>query len=190
MSSSPTRRWSRLARREGVGPESLGSFLGSFLSGGFGGRLSANQRAAAIWYRANGDTERRHTTGVFLRRARSAALPPVLGVYVDSSTRLTDFSASRDVYLARLANAGLELSGIEFRLTRSPRPVCGQVGAGREEPSAAPELPPLSAADMARIDELASGLPDGLRQDASRAMELSLRREVLRARESKSRGEK
>ncbi len=173
-----------MANRGEGGPESLGSFLGSFLSGGFGGRLSANQRAAAIWYRANGDTERRHTTGVFLRKGRTPALPPVLGVYVDSSSRLTDFSSSRDVYLARLANAGLELSGIEFRLTRRPRIEAAPHEArpsGKRRPM---DLPPLGEAERDRVERLTSDLPDGLRQNASRAMELSLRRDTLKARES------
>ena len=46
--------------------------------------MTANQRAASLWRAANGDIERAHTTGVYLRKSPCESLPPVLGVYVDS----------------------------------------------------------------------------------------------------------
>jgi hypothetical protein len=84
-------------------------------------KMSDNQRAAAAWYRANGDRERAHTTGVFLKRPRKAGAAPVLGVYVDSHAMATDFGVNKDIYLARLANIGYEVSGIEFLPSRKRR---------------------------------------------------------------------
>ena len=65
--------------------------------------MSANQRATELWRTANGDVERAHTTGVYLRKSPCESLPPVLGVYVDSHARLSDFNANKEIYLTRLA---------------------------------------------------------------------------------------
>ena len=110
--------------------ESIGDLLSRVVGGEMRGRMSAAQRAAAAWYGANGDIERAHTTGVFLKKPKREGAAPILGVYVDSHARLTDFTVNREIYLARLHNAGLELSGIEFRLTRRDRADAqGQAGA-------------------------------------------------------------
>ena len=39
--------------------------------------MSANQRAASLWRAANGDVERAHTPGVYLRKSPCESLPPV-----------------------------------------------------------------------------------------------------------------
>lgn len=154
--------------------------------------MSANQRAAELWRTANGDVERVHTTGVYLRKPPCKGLPPVLGVYVDSHARLSDFNANKEIYLTRLAEVGLEVSGIEFRLTRWPAPqggdgLNGGTGSHRGDDlrrhgsrAAACELPPLSPAEERRVRDACAGLPDGLKQRVERAMAISLRREHSR----------
>lgn len=130
------------------------------------------------WFKANGDVERRHTSGVYLKRAAAPSLPPVLVVYVDSHSRLTDFMANREIYLVRLAAVGLEVSGVEFRLSREPTPKTSL--PSQVTPSlAATELPPLSDDERRRAEELTADLPDTLRKRARDAMELSMRREKL-----------
>lgn len=154
--------------------------------------LTQNQRAGRAWYACNGDLERRHTTGVFLRKGRSASAAPVMGVYVDNSACLADFSMRADIYLTRLATVGCHVSGIEFRLSR--REYIGNRGqgradAGREragqatEPSGhgAPLLQPLSAAERSEAAAI-SALVDqrvapALRERVSRVVELSFERQ-------------
>lgn len=161
--------------------EPLARLLGRVVDADISGHLSKGQLAARSWLAANGDTERRHTCGVYLRDARMRGADPVLCVYVDSSARLTDFRANKDVYLARLANAGLSVSDVEFRLSRKRGPLYAAShgegsGEGRRE-SAPPALPPLTHEDRERVGELVADLPDGLKESVSRAISLSMRRE-------------
>lgn len=138
------------------------------------GRLSQNQLAARAWYGCNGDVERKHCTGVFLRKARAEGMPPVLGVYVDSHARLTDFGANKEIYLARLANYGFMVSDIQFRLSREPRKRAKRDVA--DAPKATPPLPELTPSEQAHVDDLVRDLPDGLKKSVSRAVSMSMRR--------------
>ena len=169
--------------------ESIGEVLSRVVGGEMRGRMSAAQRAAAAWYGANGDIERAHTTGVFLKKPKREGAAPILGVYVDSHARLTDFTVNREIYLARLHNAGLELSGIEFRLTRRDRADAqGQAGAdagadrGEGRP-ALPErprpldLPQLDEGKRATIEVAVADLEEPLRSKVAHAMEMSMRRQ-------------
>ena len=169
--------------------ESIGDLLSRVVGGEMRGRMSAAQRAAAAWYGANGDIERAHTTGVFLKKPKREGAAPILGVYVDSHARLTDFTVNREIYLARLHNAGLEVSGIEFRLTRRDRAEAqGQAapgasaGAGEGRP-ALPErprpldLPQLDEGKRATIEVAVADLEEPLRSKVAHAMEMSMRRQ-------------
>ena len=169
--------------------ESIGEVLSRVVGGEMRGRMSAAQRAAAAWYGANGDIERAHTTGVFLKKPKREGAAPILGVYVDSHARLTDFTVNREIYLARLHNAGLELSGIEFRLTRRDRAETqNEAGAGAgagagEGRSALPErprpldLPQLDEGKRATIEVAVADLEEPLRSKVAHAMEMSMRRQ-------------
>ena len=169
--------------------ESIGEVLSRVVGGEMRGRMSAAQRAAAAWYGANGDIERAHTTGVFLKKPKREGAAPILGVYVDSHARLTDFTVNREIYLARLHNAGLELSGIEFRLTRRDRAGAqADAGAGAgagagEGRSALPErprpldLPQLDEGKRATIEVAVADLEEPLRSKVAHAMEMSMRRQ-------------
>ena len=165
--------------------ESIGEVLSRVVGGEMRGRMSAAQRAAAAWYGANGDIERAHTTGVFLKKPKREGAAPILGVYVDSHARLTDFTVNREIYLARLHNAGLELSGIEFRLTRRDRAEAqAEAGAGAGEGrSALPErprpldLPQLDEGKRATIEVAVADLEEPLRSKVAHAMEMSMRRQ-------------
>lgn len=167
---------------------SIGDLLANVVSGEMRGRMSAAQRAAAAWYGANGDIERAHTTGVFLKKPKRAGVAPILGVYVDSHARLTDFTVNREIYLARLHNAGLEVSGIEFLLTRRDRASSAEgaaAGEKSEERQSLPQrekpldLPELDPARRAEIDAAVAGLEEPLRSKVAHAMELSMRRQEL-----------
>ena len=140
-------------------------------------RMSANQRASAAWYRANGDRERAHTTGVFLKRPRMAGAAPILGVYVDSHAMATDFGVNKDIYLARLANVGFEVSGIEFIPSRDGyRATRGSRGAAKV-PQSEETLPMLDEDELEEVESLVRDLPESLRASVSKAVSLSKRRE-------------
>ena len=114
-----------LARRESA-PAGLSGILSSMLDA----RADASWRVTRAWHAVNGDIERAHTTGTFVREPRRGEDGPVLVVYVDSRSRATDFAANSEVYVARLANAGLSFSKVEFRLSKYP----ARGGGGRRRP--------------------------------------------------------
>lgn len=158
-------------------PESISSLMHEVVDGQMSARMSANQRAAAAWYRANGDRERNHTTGVFLKRARVVGAAPVLGVYVDSHAMVTDFGVNKDIYLARLANIGFKVSGIEFIVSR---PGYHTARSNRQEPDkTSVELPELSAQELQEAQILVSDLPESLKTNAFKAVVMSKRRKKL-----------
>lgn len=163
-------------RRRDAAPAALGDVFSSMLDER---ASSAASRATRAWYAANGDIERAHTTGTFVREPRRGETGPVLVVYVDSKARATDFAANSEVYLARLANAGAPFSKVEFRLSRYPRRPQGSPApaAARPRPGTEPSAPALAAEltarERAEIDEACSHLPERLRESVSRAMSAS-----------------
>lgn len=160
----------------GDGPESIGGLLKTVVDHDMAQRMSAGQRAAVAWRRANGDRERAHTTGVFLKRPRLKNAAPILGVYVDSHALVTDFSANKDIYLARLANIGFEVSGIEFLPSR--RGHAARRGMQERSEAKVPRADvTLSAQELEEVADLVSELPDALRESASKAVVLMKLRE-------------
>ena len=159
-------------------PESISTLMRDVLDVQMARSMTDNQRAAFAWAKANGDRERKHTTGVFLKRSRVRGAAPILGVYVDSHAMATDFSVNKEIYLARLANIGYEVSGIEFLPTRN-RPRKTAEKTSRRETQDVAELPELDAQELEAIESMVSGLPESLRSQASQAILLSKRREKL-----------
>jgi hypothetical protein len=96
-------------------------------------------------------------------------MPPELVVFVDSHALATDFWASRELYLARLANVGFQVSGIRFQLgqTRAHAPAAVD---------ARPPVRPLSATEEQEVQDLTRGLPDGLREKAQAAIRAAKQR--------------
>ncbi len=173
---------------EVVRREAAPTALGDAVSKAVTPPAGAGRSAARAWYEANGDIERAHTTGTFVRDPRRGEAGPVLVVYVDSKARVTDFSANSEVYLARLANAGCPFCKVEFRLSRYPRrdvARAGETGAahGRTAAAPLPQKPPaaprraLTPSERDEIDGLCSELPESLRGVVSRAMSASYERD-------------
>ena len=157
-------------------PERLDSLMHEVVDGQMSQRMSANQRAAAAWYRANGDRERAHTAGVFLKRPRVAGAAPIMGVYVDSHAMATDFGVNKDIYLARLANVGFAVSGIEFIVSRNGRRA-RTTEATQQREAPVEEAPQLSAEEQQEVESLVRDLPESLRTAAARAITNAKRRE-------------
>lgn len=157
-------------------PRGVGDLMREVVDGDMHAKMSANQRAAAAWYRANGDREHAHTTGVFLKKSRVAGAAPILCVYVDSHAMATDFGVNKDIYMARLANVGFSVSGIQFmpsrkgyKPSRAPR--------AEAATTAHEELPELSAEERQWVESLVSDLSDELRPSVSKAITLSMKRQ-------------
>jgi len=160
---------------DGATYESLSDVLGGVF-GSDAARLSANQQAARAWYAANGDVERAHTCGVFLKKPRRPGDDPVLGVYVDSPSVVYDFGTNKEIYLTRLHAAGLAVSGIDFKLSRYPKKTAEGAGENGGAQQKKP-LPPLSATEQREVAQLAEKLPPALKDVGTRAIELSFRRQ-------------
>lgn len=179
----PTSALEREQRRREQAPSALGELCGACLERiDRAGAAGSTWSAGRAWHAVNGDIERAHTTGLYVREPRGHETLPTLLVYVDSRARATDFSANREVYLARLANAGLRFADVAFRVSKRPRGEKGATGAGADGPAApartAPRpLPELTDAERARVDELTSALPAALRDAARRAMSATIRAE-------------
>lgn len=156
-------------------PQAIGRLIGEVVDGQMARKMSDNQRAAAAWYRANGDRERAHTMGVFLRAARVPGAAPILGVYVDSHAMATDFGVNKDLYLGRLANIGFAVSGIEFRVSRAPRRKREQTATHVSQAPAV--LPELTPEEQTHVHELVALAPPALQESVSKAVTNSLKRE-------------
>lgn len=139
------------------------------------GEVRSTWSAGRAWNAVNGDIERAHTTGVFVREPRGREQLPTLIVYVDSRSRVTDFNANREVYRARLENVGLRFREVTFRESKwsarkdaQPRPSDAQKSPRSHRP-----LPDLTEAEAAQVEELCRSLPEALRDSVSRAMRVS-----------------
>ena len=136
-------------------------------------KAGLSQRVMKLWFMVNGERERAHTVGVFLKE-NPTGQPPRLFVYVDSNACAVDFNASREVYLAKLEGAGLTLTAIDFRLSRYAQ-------EHRERLRAQPDpegesLPDLTEEEATYIDGLVKDLPERLRKSVSKAVSSSMRR--------------
>lgn len=135
-------------------------------------RASQLKRAAQAWHEANGDRERAHTQAVFLAPPRAHACAPRLVVYVDSNVLLADFKTNAELYLARLANWGLELSHIDFRLSRAAGRSSAEMDSSRENKgvhNARSAVEP-SPSELAYVDEVTSEVPLELKEQVQQAM--------------------
>ena len=164
------------------------------------GMLDASRRARIVWDRVNGDVERAHTCGVYVAEARRAGQDPVLCVYVDSRARAVDFRANREVYLARLAAAGLRFSDLRVEQSRyaatgaasceragavvGTGAAAGAAGAAGASGAAGthahthahlsqPAPEPLDPEVREEVEDLVGRLPEGLRQSVERAVAAS-----------------
>lgn len=161
----------------GEGDKSVGELLSQIMGAdGLQRTMNENQRARLAWYSVNGDIEHEHTTGVFVKKGKTAGAAPILGVYVDSRTRAVDFRANREIYLARLSMSGYSFSDVEFLVTKYPKKAAARRIEEKEEASA-DELPELSPEETARVEDLVKDVPDAIRETVFKAVSLSMRRE-------------
>ncbi len=166
----------RAVRRREQAPTGLGSLMGS-VTGRLGTSASRSASVAAFvaWNRVNGDVERAHVTGVYVGEPRRGARDPELTVYVDSSAFLTDFSANREIYLARMETAGLRFSSISFRLSKHKKHKKGTGSFLHKKSNHHAAPPELTDAERQEVANACSQLPASLRERVFRAMSASYR---------------
>ncbi|MBM6676026.1 hypothetical protein H6A07_04630 [Olsenella uli] len=168
----------RAVRAREQGGEALAGLVGGEVERlGSRGERAAASRAWIAWNEVNGDVERAHTTGVYVGAPRRGERDPELTVYVDSAAFLTDFSANREIYLARLETAGLRFSRVTFRRGRRGTGSSSRKGASHPAPATASAAAPPELTDAQRREIAArvAELPEALRDSVSRAMSASYR---------------
>lgn len=151
----------------------LKSMMDGYMQGPVSQGLDITKRAGRAWWQANGDLERRHTQGLYVKELKTKA--PVLHVYIDTSSLLQDFTTNKELYLARLANRGFEVSDIKFHLSRKKRSAEPRPAAQPEDPAPAP-LAQLDPACAQEIDDACRELPERLRATVSKALKLMVAR--------------
>ena len=168
-----------MAPDRGGEPVRAADALGSLLAGPLGSGLSRASAAAKAWYASNGDRERQHTTGVWLRKSGRAGIDPVLVVALDSNMLAMELATNKDLYLSRLAFRGLAISDVKFTVRRSaiaPNRAPGNKPSTSASAKNAAALPPLTPSESERVERATADLPDGLKQSVSRAMCATMRR--------------
>lgn len=158
------------------GPVRAGDLVDALLGGSLGKRLSASGRAARAWYAANGDRERAHTTGVWLRKSGREGIDPVLVVALDSGLLAMELGTNKDLYLQRLAFRGIRVSDIRFQVSRETSPRARRAADKPDPRETLSALPDLTDEERARVERAVSELPDGLKESVSRAMCATMRR--------------
>ena len=153
-------------RRREESPAAVGDVFSSVIGTlDEGGRARSTWSVGRAWYAVNGDIERAHTTGVFVREPAGRQSLPTLVVYVDSRSRATDFNANREVYQARLERVGLRFEEIAFLPSNRPA-----ARTAIRERAVGPAPAPLAPADAEKIERMSDQVPERLRASVSRAM--------------------
>ena len=153
-------------------PTEVSHLLEQVLGANVFSRASQLKRAIQAWNEANGDRERAHTKAVFLAPPRTHGCAPRLIVYVDSNVLLVDFKTNTELYLARLANWGFEVSQIDFRLSRVAGKSSMETHFSRENKSvysAKSALQP-SPSELAYVDEMTAEVSLELKEKVQQAM--------------------
>lgn len=161
-------------------PKTVASAVSALVDGNLLAGASAASLALTTWKRVAGRRAAKHTVAVWLSEPKGRANLPDLVVYLDGHALMVDLTTNAELYVDRLAHAGLEVGHVRFKLSK-------KAGQPREEspskPSvhpAEPPLPPLTPMERAHVTAATNNLPPEIRENASKAMEMSLRRAKLR----------
>ncbi len=161
-------------------PQEVGALVSSFVDKNLMAGASAASLALTTWKRVAGRRAAKHTVAVWLSEPRGRAALPDLIVYLDGHALMVDLTTNAELYVDRLAHAGLEVGHVRFKLSK-------KAGQRREEPpeqregrSVEAELPPLTPLERAHVEAATMHLSPKIRANASKAMEMSLRRAKLK----------
>ena len=159
-------------------PHAAGELVSSYVDGKVLRGASDASRALVTWRRIAGKRASKHTVAVWLNRPKSAAALPELVVYLDGNALMADLTTNAELYVERLAYAGLDVARVRFRLSRhaGERPSASDE---RAEVSRPPELPALTPDEELAVERACANLPERLLPNACEAMRLSMRRRKL-----------
>ena len=137
-----------------------------------------SSRVFALWCLVAGRRVGKHTMAVWAGHPKGAKEgPPELVVYLDGNALMADLTTNAELYVDRLAYAGFPVAQVRFRLSRKAGQATSScVHTAPSSTDAAPYLPPLSAQERDEVELACAQLPTRLRDSASEAMRLSLRR--------------
>ena len=93
---------------------------------------------------------------------------------------MVDLATNAELYVDRLAHAGLEVGHVRFKLSKKAGQRREERGETREDRSVARDLPPLTPLERAHVDATTAQLSPKIRANASKAMEMSIRRAKLK----------
>ena len=148
------------------GAQRAGDVVSALFGASGGKRLSEAQLAARAWYMCNGDRERQHTCGVWMRKSGRVGIDPVLVVRLDSNLLAQELGTNKDLYLARLSRAGVHVSDVRFVAGQRTR----SAERARSERAAPPPPRELTQAERERVAAATAHLPEPLQKSVSRAM--------------------
>lgn len=126
-------------------------------------QLTSSKRVYMLWYKVNGNFERKHTCGLFLKEPSGKEQYPTLIVYIDKNVVMQDFRTNKGIYLIRLKAQGLILRDIQFVLTKNPRPKYKKEEETKKKEEKMP-LPDLSEQEMAYIKDLTKDLDEDMKK--------------------------
>lgn len=151
--------------------ELVKAFLNKKISSG----LSLTSKAYVKWCEVAGSRAASHTMAVWVND-KNPHKDPELVVYLDTNTLIADYTTNAEIYIDRLLYADFPISKLTFRLSNKVRQTQQSLDSQEEKEE---ELPELSSSELQEIEVLCSNLSPNLKASASRAMELSLRRQKL-----------
>lgn len=158
-------------------PRQAADMVRSLVTGSLERGMGQTGRAFAVWSRVCGTRALRHTVAVWVRDDPAGGMPD-LYVYLDGNTLMADLATNADLYVERLAYAGMPVRRVCFRLSRyagQRSRLSGGGAFGQGSRPAPRELPPLTPAERSFVERSCEELPDALRKSATEAMQLSLR---------------
>ena len=99
-------------------PQTAGELVSSFVDKNLLAGASAASLALTTWRRVAGRRAAKHTVAVWLSEPRGRASLPDLVVYLDGHALMVDLTTNAELYVDRLAHAGLEVGHVRFKLSK------------------------------------------------------------------------
>ena len=110
-------------------PVEAGTLVSKLVDGRVLAGASDASRALVTWRRIAGRRAAKHTVTAWLKRPKTGDGLPELVVYLDGNALMADLSTNAELFVDRLAYAGLEVSRVSFRLSRKAGQGWGGTGA-------------------------------------------------------------
>lgn len=173
-------------------PTQAGALVEKYLNTDMAHGMSSTRRALMLWRRVAGTRIAKHTLAVWVSEPKKPDENPDLVVYLDGNALMADLTTNAELYIDHLAYVGFPVHSIKFRLSRkagthtqsmssalndSYKSAVQSTRTAIKTADIPASLPPLSHQEEEQVESACAPLPDKLRESASKAMKLSLRRD-------------